>query len=409
MLTYTESYPVFTLFTASDDGLNYMVFADLAAQNLTTPLCSSNEQSQTRNLNANKYSKKASLWKNTNKPLLENKLVSAAPSRIENLIAQIDAVNKEYELTLGAQQRAIVQNKCEHLTDYQLMHYPYSPGSTQASPLHTLSELTFKLSTLYATQQNLIEQVLQASSALTNTDTQASLHGIFKNKKVLFEEISVPGDGWCALKAANISDPVRAIEELMLHLSNVTCVNFIAKSIENNYLSSLSLKEPFVLGNVLGNDVIVEKIKNYYALCQTESSDLRESAYAEFKHYIENPSVQRAYLKALLTSKYADCNIAAAYLSLSGKKLALFIDLNLPDKKLVNCVADEVDVQDRNTVCVIFHPNTQSSISHYNRLVIAKPYKGAQLLSFIRQPKEEIKEEPVSENPVKSLRRFTKN
>lgn len=276
---------------------------------------------------------------------------------------------KNYKVAFKWQQQALKRlPNSNNLSDYYILNNfdkidendPNKPVKKQ------LYNATKKLLTLHQEFLNL-QNIKPISVSPPSSNNVVNKYADNKGQKLIFEENSVVGDGWCTLNAIGILEPSKAINLLKDHLNDPRIVRYIRNAIENNYQASLGLGEEFDIEGIdnEGNN-IKDKITTLDLKCKNNVS----SSYQEMLNYFGFPEVQNAYLDYLLKTRYVDSNIAAACLSLQGKKLALFIDYNLPDGKLINMVEDDVLPNDINTVCLVLHPNSRSLLAHYNLLKI---------------------------------------
>lgn len=280
----------------------------------------------------------------------------------------------------------------EKYSDYHILTY-FSEEILNKNDLHYLikSELyktTRELKHLHEQSSGLQKQLLQiASNAQEELAPNTQLLVTLANQKHTVKVEHVAGDGWCTLRACCIDneskfDPKAMLEDLKKHvLTNRKIRAYIRDSIYNNYDAAISLGGEFKLEEKDDNgNIIASKLSEFYQRRQLSIQEKRELAELEYKAYLEQPEVQKAYIDYLMKDGYADIRIAAACLAREGKQLAVFAAYQ-KNGMLANLSEDNVNPKDPKTVCLIFYPNQRARAAHYNRLKIGMPVVEQQLVA----------------------------
>ena len=192
------------------------------------------------------------------------------------------------------------------------------------------------------------------------------------NRKIFFTETPVLGNGWCTLNAIGIADPQKAIKQLITNIKQKTITNitkgYLLQAIWNNYHARV-FEEPFLTTQIDSeNQNILNKIQHLQGKINAASLYTVENktAHNNLITYLSRNDVLTAYLNYIIDSKYADENIAAALLDLSGKK---FVALhNYKNNGELYCGSDQLNINDPSTVFVIYHPSSKPDLAHYNTL-----------------------------------------
>ena len=293
-----------------------------------------------------------------------------------DLIKDIKNNRIQYQKMLTTQHVQFSEINDLNLPDYQLLteysrinHNDFDNQKKRALFTTTLSLVKLDCE-YYKLRSKLFCEYPTKNITPISTDN-LKYHSSIGTHQYHFEEQHFEEKEWCAMYAAGFDEPALVIEELVNQLHQPIIVNYIRRAIFNNYYASISLDEPFfVEGSDADGCSIFDNIINHGSNCDLSTySDMQNN----FMRYIERPMVQRAYLHTLLETKYADANIVAACLSLQGKKLALLIDYQLPDKSLVNYCEDDIKLEDDNVVKIIYHPNAGFYSPHYNALKLLAP------------------------------------
>lgn len=281
----------------------------------------------------------------------------------------LQSIECDYRETLK-QQGVLIKKLGLSLTDYQILNkYKDIPmNKDNASEKKELYELTLKLLSLH---QLLIAQARYLRQEFINSVSNSiEWYVIIDNQRITFTEQEVAGDGWCALNAAGIVDPESSINQLKENINNELIHDYLMRAIANN-IHAISLEESF---NITGFDSDNNNIHSviwdlYFELqqCVVLNSAAHQNAYAKFMNYISRHDVLKVYLDYLISSRYVDQNIVAACLEFQEKKLVVFH--NYLDSGQLTCNSvDDFNLEDPNTVCLIFHPGTAQGNAHYNLL-----------------------------------------
>ncbi len=310
-------------------------------------------------------------------------LVNTTKSKQINKLLDKIGVNREnYNETLQ-KQKVILKKLSINLTDHQILAQfkNLSNQDKNYDDKNELLVLTHQLDIFreeFDTLQNrLLCYLGPIKTKLDDKPIEFSnkpSYVLQSNPDVFLQEISVPGDGWCALYAAGfgrdgLPAPEQVIESLKLNIDNPEIMGLLIKPLENNFQASISLNSLLDL-DTCDNDgeLILNKINYYYQQIQQADDASQQEANAYYISYMSRPDVLKAYINYLLKTKYADAIIVQACLSLFGKKLALFINYGLADGRLVNYSGDSTDINDPNTVSIIYYPSINPLLAHYNRL-----------------------------------------
>jgi len=192
----------------------------------------------------------------------------------------------------------------------------------------------------------------------------------------VFDEEKIVGDGWCLLTAIGINDPEKAIDDLISKVQknelDSEAKNYLLKAITNNFYAR-SLGEAFLTNQIDDEGEVIlkilESIQQQIDSTNTNTSE-HNAAYASLISYLGRSDVLKSYLIYIKDTKYVEENIGAALLHLLGERLVSLINNN--GELFVNSDQLETDVIASNVRFVIFHPNTNPRLSHYNKLTYNK-------------------------------------
>lgn len=285
----------------------------------------------------------------------------------KNRTARLQDNRKTYQTVYRWQQQALAKLPNLSLSDYQILNNLSKIDDSDSHKLIKQQLYTATRKLLELDQEFLRLQNASLISRSAKHPSNATKYADVVGQKVFFQEIPIDGDGWCTLNAIGITDPTGAINLIKNQLNDLRIIRYIRRAIETNYQASLALGKEFdIVGNDNDNNNIKNKITALYLNCQNNDP----TGYVEMLGYLERTEVQIAYLDYLSKTRYVDSNIAAVCLLLQAKKLAFFIDYNLPDGQLINSIEDNVSPTDPTTVCLVFHPNSTYSSAQYNLLNI---------------------------------------
>jgi hypothetical protein len=332
----------------------------------------------------------AALSKKSALPLLASANLSAGKVKSEVLslpaasyVDQLTANRSAYQQAMKRQQEARAKLPGSMLSDYHILtlYQTVNPRAPLAREKIALYQVTAELVRLHQAFLTIEALLLKES---VDSAVNRELYCLVGDQKITGKEQPVPGDGWCTLYAIGVTNPIQAITELKQHLDHPAIRNYIREAIHGNYQAYKADIESFALTE--GKDKegldIKSTIEALYQACQVEQAEQSHLAFDKLMRYLEKPEVQAAYLDSLIKTKYTDANIAAAYLVLSKKKLAVLADYGLADGRLVNLSADEVNLFDTNMICLLFNPQAKQALAHYNLFIINAPVpKAAQLIS----------------------------
>lgn len=292
---------------------------------------------------------------------------SIAIQRLEDQ-SDLQKMEIDYQETLK-KQNALIKKLNLSLTDYEILHKLKKLKADESFLLEKqeLYQLTLKLFSLH---QALVAQARYVAQEFGRDVVQSvEWYAMIDNQQITFAEDVDTGDGWCTLNAAGIENPVSSLNSLRAALNDHSVRGYLMRSIENN-IHAVSLGENFnITGFDNDNHDIFSTIWDLYFNLQTVESNsaLHRDSYDKFIGYISRDDVLNAYLDYLISSRYVDQNIAAVCLKLQGKKLVAFHNY-LGSGKLTSNAANHFDLNDPNTVCIIFHPGATQSSAHYNLL-----------------------------------------
>jgi hypothetical protein len=314
----------------------------------------------------------------TGQPMLRQKpqaLVTRHPipekDEFGSAIEQLSQNRHAYQQSLN-QQQEILRQLPEKLSDYLILQQYASIKREDAfyELKKALYETTHKLVLLHQDYERL--QTFLAQLCLSynpeNIKSKARKFVVFQGKNITGEEQAVVGDGWCTLYAIGVKDPKAALDELKAQLKQPKIVNYLRNAIYNNYHASKSGIERFEMKDKKDaqGKIIVTEIERLDKACQVDDISKQFEANKVFMAYLEDESVQAAYLDSLKENKYTNANIAEAYLALTEKRLALVADYGDANGRLANLSADDIDLLDPATLCLIYLPRETQSLAHYN-------------------------------------------
>ncbi len=294
---------------------------------------------------------------------------------LEELSKEISILDAEYTKCLNNQAR-LIQILKTNLSDYQILteFKVVSADDPDYQIKLELYELTNRMILLYK-ELNLKREGLK-SYFDQNKSHPAVYTAIIEGKEYTFKCQTVEGDGWCALNSVGIENPLEALNELQQRLDDSRISRLILQALENN-IHAIRLDEPF--GLVEGDRDAVQKREKvldlYWQIQFATSQEQQREAYINFLKYISQKEILQAYIQYLKKSKYVDENIAAACLALKNKTLAVFHNY-LNNGQLSSLVADNINLTDADTVCIVLHPCRTHGLSHYDCL----QFNGVKLL-----------------------------
>lgn len=300
------------------------------------------------------------------------KFFSRESSFLNELYQELFSTNKEWlekkyrETSEIHRDRLNIQDKLKnelsvHFTDYQIIEK--FKNADKSSKEYSLYDVTEKLIKNY--QDLLSYRYILEGENKKNPQQAQRLFAIVNNRRFELEEIPVIGDGWCTLTAIGIDEPELILQSLKANLNNnETIKRYLFQAIINNIYAT-DLGENFNISGIDndGND-IAEHINCLHTGLQNDTV-----SFIELTNYLSKQEVLSAYIDYLIETKYVDENIAAACLSLTGKHIAAFHSY-LGTGQLTSTVADDINLQDPNLVCVVFHPSDTQATAHYNILRI---------------------------------------
>ncbi len=294
-----------------------------------------------------------------------------------------------FQLALQEQQKLLtgLQIKC---ADYEILtKYSSNSEGTDESKLYQVTQKLFDLTKqfifLEKTLALLLDDIEQERKYNFSSRQKQNKYVVCNGQRMQGETKQIEGDGWCALRAAGFDNPAAMVEVLArYHKSEEDnkgikryIVNLLRESIYNNYQAVFSLEEHNIVLEGLdhdGNSIAVKLDDLFKAVQDQANQSLREDSekFNRLYTYIETKEVQQSYLNYILKNKYADYNIILACLTVEGRnrQIALLVDYASHDGKLANLSRSDIDLEDPNVKCVVYKPNTNPFLAHYNQFVL---------------------------------------
>ncbi len=322
------------------------------------------------------YFKDLSVSKKIKEPCLES---TENLQSILNLLSE----NREQYRQIIQKQQELLSDFSDKLSDYEI--FTQYENSTEPKTV----ELYKVTQSLVSLNENLIS--LQNKLFTLNVEVQKEIfvsakqkHIVHLGQKIHGKVEKIIGDGWCALRATGFDKPKEIVEDLKLYHADSDpknikhyIINCLSRSIYNNYHAAFGLKDQQIAleGKDCSGNNIAEKMRELYlALQSKEGIKLNEDSkeFREFFAYIGTKEVQQAYLDYIIRNSYADYNVILACLALEGKnrKVGLLIDYANQDGRLADLSDEEINLEDANCTCVIYQPNLNPLLAHYDRFIL---------------------------------------
>lgn len=345
-------------------------------------------------------------------PNFDNLYLHKGNNMLSDLIKQVEE-NRKMHFTLLEKQKKLLQSiSVQYMLDYEIL-CQYSTSSIQIDDEYYSEKLAiFDITRrLLINQQELIKFESQIDAHLknaTNTNsnkTNNEYHCVLRGQKIFFQPIDVSGDGWCTLWAAGVENPEAAIEELINNWNNPKISHYLNDAIYNH---SNSGEELNILGVDDKGENITAKLKEFKrAFASSKNGDF--SLESTYRGYLGKKEVIQAYLRYVLSTRYAPPQLAEAWLSLHGKQLFLMRDYGSTDGKLAVLAPEHIQIKDSDVIFIIqkYHPNPQCC--HYNtakiqRIEIINQLSPMAVDSFETENKEEASNlKPSSSNQNKDI------
>ena len=302
---------------------------------------------------------------------------------LQNVLELISEKKELYRQSLQKQQEllAALPNK---LSDYAILTQYINSKESKEVELYEATQ------SLVALNENLI--LLQKKLFTLNAKVQKEIfvpldqkHIVHLGQKKHGKVKKIIGDGWCALRAAGFDAPEWIMKNLKeYHAADIDpknikhyVINYLSRSIYNNYQATFGLHEQQITlegEDCSGNNIAKKMQELYQRIHNQKDASLKENLkeHSEFFAYLETNEVQQAYLNYIIRYGYADYNIILACLAIQGenRKVGLLIDYANQDGRLADLSDEGINPDNANCTWVIYQPNINPLLAHYNRFVL---------------------------------------